>query len=487
MNLHFGVVLKVTGIVMMVIGMSMIPSFFVSVFCGDAPEIIINFICTIIIVVMFGNILKHVFNDARADLKLRDGFLLVALCWIAASIVGAVPYMTSGILTSPVDAFFESVSGFSTTGASVIDDVEALPAGILFWRSFTQWIGGIGILVFAIGLLPALGISGQNVMSTDTPSISLGKITTKMSDVMKTLYITYLVFSAAEFIMLKIAGMSWFDAAVHTFSCVGTGGFSSYNDGISHFDSPQIYLVLMLFMLLCGINFNLYFLTLRHGISRLVSDIEFRFYITVIFIVTAVMSVALMVTGTDGSSRALLDGAFQTISIISTTGYTTAEYTLWPYFCQMLLLCLMFVGGCSSSTSGGVKAIRIVVILKYIAFGIHNRLHPNSVEPITINGQPVPNDTVSGVTYHIFLYIILMFAGAFIVSLENISMETSFSSVITCMGNIGPAFGSIGTEGTFADHNWLSKLTLSAEMLAGRLELYTLFILFTPRFWNPNN
>ena len=487
MNLQYGVVLKTTGTVMMVIGLSMLPSFFVCVFAGDSADIKLPFILSIAVVSLLGYTLRYAFRYARADLKLRDGFLLVAVCWIAASVTGAVPYIATGVLSDPFDAFFESVSGFSTTGASVIDDVESLPVGILFWRSFTQWIGGIGILVFAIGLMPSLGISGQNVMSPVTPNISLGKITTKMSDVVKTLYVTYFFFTGAEIIMLKLAGMSLFDAFVHTFSCVGTGGFTAYNDGISHFQSPAIYLVLMLFMLICGINFNLYFMSLRHGFSRLFGDIEFRFYISTIVVITMLMTMGLIAAGTDVFTDALLDGAFQTISIISTTGFTTADYTTWPYFCQMILLCLMFVGGCSSSTSGGVKAIRIVVIIKYIAYGIHNRLHPNSVEPIKINGQTVPPDTVSGVTYHILLYIVMMFAGSFILSLENISMADSFSSVITCMGNIGPAFGDIGTLGTFADHSWLSKLTLSAEMLAGRLELYTLFIIFTPRFWNPNN
>ena len=471
----------------MVIGFSMLPSFFVSLICRDDSMISFRLVVTAITIILFGYLLKHMFQNAKGDLKLRDGFLLVALCWITASVMGAIPYMTTGVLTDPFDALFESVSGFSTTGASVISDVESLPRGILFWRSFTQWIGGIGILVFAIGLMPSLGISGQNVMSPDTPSISLGKITTKMSDVVKTLYITYFTFTIAEFILLKLAGMSYMDAAVHTFSCVGTGGFSSYNDGVAHFQSPAIYIILMVFMLICGINFNLYFLSLRHGISRLLSDLEFRFYALTILVVTCIVSMGLLASDTDSLGDAALDGAFQTISIISTTGFTTADYTLWPYFCQMMLLCLMFVGGCSSSTSGGVKAIRIVVVFKYIAFGIHNRLHPNSVEPITINGQPIPSDTVSGVTYHIFLYIVLMFAGSFIVSLENISLTDSFTSVITCMGNIGPSFGQIGPLGTFEDHNWLSKLTLSAEMLAGRLELYTLFILITPRFWNPNN
>ncbi|MBQ0078998.1 MAG: TrkH family potassium uptake protein [Eubacterium sp.] len=487
MRIHVRTVLNVTGIVMMVIGVAMLPSFLVSLYC-DEPRVWHSFIFAMLTCIVPGAFCFVLTTGEHESLKLRDGFLLVSLCWIVASVVGALPFLTTGVLTNPFDAFFESVSGFSTTGASVISDVESLPKGILFWRSFTHWIGGVGILVFAIALMPSLGISGQNVMSTDTPGLSLGKISPKLSDSMRTLYITYLLFTVVETILLKVGGMSLFDALIHTFGTVGTGGFSSYNEGFAHFDSPFIHIVVIVFMFLCGINFNLYYLSIRRGIFNLFRDIEFRFYALTILVVSVTIALALLVSGGfNHFTSAILDSVFQTVSIMTTTGYTTADYIKWPIVCQMLLLCLMFIGGCSSSTSGGVKSIRILVIIKYIHFGIRTRLHPNSIEPIRINGKSIPAETVSGVTYHIYLYIAIMFIGTFILSFENINMETCFSSVITCLGNIGPAFGDIGTIHTFVSYSSLSKLVLSAAMLAGRLELYTLFILFTPRFWNADH
>lgn len=487
MGIHRRVILKLIGIVMMVIGISMLPSFLVSFFC-DGAKIWKPFAICIIVTVVLGFLIAKLTNAKRATLKLRDGFLLVAASWITASLVGAIPYFVTGSISSPIDCIFESVSGFSTTGASILYDVETLPRGILFWRAFTQWIGGIGILVFAVGLMPSLGISGQNVMSTDTPNLSLGKISTKMSDAIKTLYVTYIAFTMLETMLLALTGMSLYDALIHTFATVGTGGFSGYNDGIAHFNDPTVYTIIMIFMLLCGVNFNLYFLSISRGPLVIAKDVEFRFYIGAIVLISGIIAITLTVHGTFAtSSESILESLFQTISIISTTGFSTSDYTHWPALCQMLLLILMFVGGCSSSTSGGVKAIRILVILRYITHGIRSRLHPNSVEPITVNGVAAPSNTITGVTYHIFLYIVMLFFGAFAISLENIDIETSFSAVITCMGNIGPAFGDIGTTDTFCDFNVFSKLILSAEMIAGRLELYTLFILFTPRFWNPNN
>ena len=488
MTIHYKVLLKVVGILVMVTGLSMLPSFFVSIIYGDPTEIIQSLFFSSVLPIVFGYTVFYAFKGYKQSLKLRDGFILLALCWLIASLVGSVPFIVSGAAANPVNAFFESVSGFSTTGASVFNDVESLPRGIIFWRATTQWVGGIGILVLAVGLMPSLGISGQNVLSNELPNLSLGKISTKMPDVIKTLYITYITFTIAEIIALKLAGLSVYDAVVHTFATVGTGGFTAYNDGISHFNSTGVYLIIMVFMLLCGINFNLYFSAIRRGIPHLVNDVEFRFYILAIAIASVLICGALLISGYSlNISKIAVESLFHTISIISTTGFTSADYMTWPIFCQAILLMLMFIGGCSSSTSGGVKAVRILVIIRYINHGIRSRLHPNSVEPITINGNSVPSNTVSGVTYHVFLYILMLFAGTFIISIDNMGLETSFSAVISCMGNIGPALGSIGATCSYGDFSWLSKLALCGSMLAGRLELYTLFILFTPRFWRPDN
>lgn len=488
MTIHYKALLKVVGILVMVTGLSMLPSFFVSAFYHDSPGVGLTLFLCGLFFTWLGYMLFHMFRGYRQELKIRDGFLLLAVCWFTASIIGAIPLLITGAVSSPIDALFESVSGFCTTGSTVIGDIESMPRGIVFWRATTQWVGGIGILVLAIGLMPSLGITGQNVLSNELPNLSLGKISTRMPDVIKTLYVTYCTFTITEIIALKLAGLSFFDAVVHTFATVSTGGFTAYNDGMAHFDNTAVYVIVMIFMLLCGINFNLYYSALKRGIHALIDDVEFRFYFMAAVVSSAVICMTLLITSYDSDIYNLaLESAFQVISVISTTGFTTADYMQWPVFCQAILLILMFIGGCSSSTSGGVKAVRILVILRYIVHGSHSRLHPNSIKPITINGNSVPNNTVTSVTYHVFLYIIIMFAGTFIVSIDNMGLETSFSAVITCMGNIGPALGDIGATGTFADFSWFSKLALCVSMLAGRLELYTLFILFTPRFWRPDN
>jgi trk system potassium uptake protein TrkH len=309
-----------------------------------------------------------------------------------------------------------------------------------------------------------------------------------MSDTARALYVFYIFFTIAETVLLMFGGMNLYDALVHTFGTVGTGGFSPYNDSVAHFDSTYIKMVITAFMALCGVNFNLYFGLFKKGSRNILADAELKLYIFIIVLVTALIFAALLITGEYSSvGDAAVDSSFQTVSILTTTGYTTANYENWPVFCQMLILILMFIGGCSSSTSGGIKIIRIMVILKLIKRGFAMRLHPNVVETVKLNGRTMPSDTVSAISSHLFLYIAMVFVGAFIISFENVDIITCFSSVITCLGNIGPGFGLVGPANTFAELSGPSKLLLSLYMIAGRLELYTLFILFTPRFWSKNN
>ena len=415
----------------------------------------------------------------------KEGMVIVALAWILWSLFGAMPFTLSGYIPSYVDAFFETVSGFTTTGSSIIPDVEVLPHCLLFWRSFTHWIGGMGILVFAIALMPSLGISGQNIAVTEAPGPIMDKTSAQMSKTAKTLYIMYLIFTVLEVILLLFGGMSLFDALVHTFGSVGTGGFSSYNDSVAHFNSTYIEVVIMVFMVLCGVNFNLYYLAFKDGISQLFKDSEFRFYLLIFGVSALMIATVLFVTGkNDSIGGAAVDAAFQTASILTTTGYMSSDYEVWPFICQMILFFLMIVGGCSSSTSGGLKAIRILIISKLIRRGISLRLHPNVIETVKLDGKTLQGDTVSSIANHFFLYILMVFAGTFLISFENESLITSLSSVVTCLGNVGPGFGSIGPTENFAHLTLFSKGILSVYMLAGRLELYPLFILLTPRFWN---
>ena len=464
MNLSLSSICKITGIVLMVISVSMLPSILVCFIYKDGPEIYMPFIYTMVITFILGLSLSKFFVVDNFKLKMREGFFIVSLCWIVACFAGSVPFMVTGTIPNMADAFFETCSGFSTTGSTILTDIEALPMGILFWRSFTHWIGGMGILVITIALMPSLGIGGQNIAVSEAPGPTL------------------------ETILLMFGGMNLFDALIHTFGTVGTGGFSNYNSSVAHFDSTYIKVVITAFMVLCGVNFNLLYYSVKRGPKVFRDDSEFKLYLLFYGGIAIFMFVILFFSRTITSLEdAAVESAFQTASILTTTGFGSADYETWPMACQMAILLLMFMGGCSSSTSGGIKIVRIVVILKLIKRGVSTRLHPNVVETIKLNGKTMPSDTVSAIANHMFLYIVMIFVGAFIIAFENVDLMTCFSSVITCLGNIGPGFGLIGPTENFGGFSAISKYLLSFYMLAGRLELYTLFILLTPKFWNPDH
>ncbi|MEG0829968.1 MAG: TrkH family potassium uptake protein [Anaerovoracaceae bacterium] len=487
MNLSISSVFRVVGLVLVVIGLSMIPSAIVAVIYHEHSALLV-FLVTIFFSILVGLVLMKYCNQHNANLKVRDGFLIVTLCWILSAALGAIPFVLSGSIPSVVDAFFESCSGFSTTGSSILTDVESLPKSILFWRSFTHWIGGMGILIFAIALMPSLGISGQNVAISETPGPTLDKVTPKMSDTAKVLYITYLLFTIVETILLCMGGMSLFDSLVHTFGSVGTGGFSTYNTSVAHFDSAYIDGVITAFMILSGVNFNLYYLSLHHGIKQLVKDAEFRFYLLIISGSTILIATNLFLTHYyDSIGNSFRYAVFQVGSLITTTGYATTDFDLWPTFSKMVLIIIMFVGGCSASTGGGIKVIRVLILLKLIKRGLAMRLHPNAVVSVKLNNKTITGDTVSAIANHAFLYFFILFISTILISLNNFDIITSFTSVITCLGNIGPGFGLVGPTLNFSIYSEPAKILLSILMLAGRLELFTLFILLTPRFWNPNH
>ncbi len=487
MNLSLNSICRIVGLVLMVISVSMLPSIFVCIIY-DGSDVYMPFIYTMVITFVLGLSLAKFFVIDTLRLKMRDGFFIVSLCWIVACFVGAVPFMVTDSIPRLADAFFESCSGFSTTGSSILSDIEALPKGIAFWRSFTHWIGGLGILIITIALMPSLGIGGQNIAVSETPGPTLDKVTPKMSDTAKTLVVIYMLFTVLETILLMLGDMNLYDALIHTFGTVGTGGFSNYNNSIAHFDSSYIKMILTAFMVLCGVNFNLLYFSVKRGPRMFLEDSEFKLYLFFYGVIGLFLFVALLISRTYTSfADAAVDSAFQTASILTTTGFVSADYETWPMVCQMAILLLMFMGGCSSSTSGGIKIVRIYVILQLIRRGVATRLHPNVVESIRLNGKTMPSDTVSAIANHMFLYIALVFAGAFIISFENADLMTCFSSVITCLGNIGPGFGAVGPVENFGGLTDLSKYLLSFYMIAGRLELYTLFILLTPKFWNPDH
>lgn len=486
MGLNYKLIVKVDASIMIIFMLSMLPSVLVSLIYGEMGAAA-SFLWCIIPVVITGLFLVFKIRPKSNTLRTRDGLLVVSSVWFLASILGGLPFLISGSIPNFADCFFETASGLSTTGSTILSDIEILPKGILFWRSFTHWIGGMGILVFGIALLPALGINGQYIVGAETPGPTLDKITPKISDSMRILYLMYFSMTVIEIILLCLGGVSLFDSMVHSFGTMGTGGLSSYNTSVGHFNSAYVDFIITLFMILAGVNFNLYYLVLQKNFSEVLHDFELRGYL--LFLAAAIGLITWNLCATDTYSsvgQSLRYASFQVSSIITTTGYATADFDLWPTFSRIVLFLLMFIGGCSSSTGGGVKVIRILVLFKLIQRGLHKRLHPRAVIPVKIQGKALSSKTVSGIASFVALYIVTFFVASLVVSLENYDMVTSASAVTACLGNIGPGFGTVGPSMNFGFFSDFTKVFLAFIMLVGRLELFTVLLLFTPMFWNPD-
>jgi len=483
MSLTFKYLTKTTGMALTVVGIAMIPSLAVSLIYHET-SIALDFLKLFPVAIIIGLVMLKRFKHSLDRLVISDGLLIVIWGWIIAILFGCLPYIISGASPSVIDGVFESCSGFTTTGATTFTDVEAVPHGLLFWRSTTSWLGGIAILLIAIPLFPSLGLSGQSIVSTEINGPILEKPTPYRKKLSYTLICIYLSLTLAEIILLCLGGMGGFDAVIHSFGSVSTGGFSSHNESIAFFGGTYIKVVITIFMVLCGVNFNLYFNFLRRGFSALHGESELRLYAFLILI-----SSVIVILGLEFGAHApdvdnvAVDSVFQTASILTTTGYTVGNYENWPQICQAVLLFLMFVGACSSSAGGGLKVIRLVMLAKLIGHGISMRLHPQYYEAIKVNRNRVSPDVMSGVCNYTLLYASMVVLGSIAVSFETNDMMTAFTSVVSCIGNIGPCFEVIGSSGCYESFGGFSKTILSLLMIAGRLELYTFFILFSPHYW----
>lgn len=483
MNLRISSALKITGIVLVVLSVAMLPPIFVSMHF-DEHRAAAGFMHAVWNGLIVGAALFLIFRHFGRNFRVRDGYLILTLCWIVASVFGAFPYIYSGTITNPLDAFFESASGFSTTGATIFDNVESVSKGIMLWRSLTSWLGGLGILVFAVALMPSLGINGTSVAEPDNPSVHIEVITAKTKRIATGIISGYMLLTIIETLLLRIGGMGMFDAFIHSLGTVSTGGFSNYNDGIMHFGSIYIRIVIVIFMLICGMNFTMYYSFTRRKFKAITEDTEFKAYWLILIAALLIVFAGVYFIDTGWSHRGeMANSAFQVVSILTTTGFVSDDFTVWPAFCQMVLVLLMLIGGCSSSSSSGNKVVRIVVVFKLVLHGIQTRLHSNVIKLVKLNHKDVPNDTVSAVSNHMFLYMIMLFIGAFVMSFENTSMIDCFTSTASLLGNVGPCFGKIGSLGYFGDFSNFTKAFMSFIMIAGRLELYTIIVLFTPGFW----
>ncbi|MBS5334095.1 MAG: transporter [Clostridiales bacterium] len=481
-----GTVLKIEGIMFMVLAVSMTAPLIIALINKETAAIH-AFIAVIAACVIISFIIRKFFYSVHYKLKGRDGFFIVALSWFLASIVGAAPFIISGAIPGFFDAFFESASGFSTTGASILTDVEVLPRSILFWRSFTHWLGGMGIIVFITALIPAFGINGQIVANAETTGPTKSKISAKFSDSSKGVYFVYIIMTVAEVILLMLGGLPIYDALVHTFGTVGTGGLSIYNSSIAHYDNLYVEIVIAIFMFLAAINFNLFYLIKRRGVLQVFKDEETKFYTTVTL--AAGFLITIYNFAFDNFSHfgeKLSTAFFQVISILTTTGYATDNYDAWPTFSRMIIFSLFFIGGCSSSTGGGIKCVRVLIGLKIARRSISLKIHPNRITPLTLNGTELGSGTAIKISNFIFTYIFTIFAGTLLISLNGFDFITNLSATASCLGNIGPGFNLVGPAMNYSIFSPFSKFICSMLMIIGRLELYTVLVLFSKNYWNSN-
>ncbi|MEE2775257.1 MAG: TrkH family potassium uptake protein [Acidobacteriota bacterium] len=417
-----------------------------------------------------------------------EGVLIVAGGWFLASVLGALPYLLSGSIHHPVDALFESASGFTTTGSTILLDIEALGRGMLFWRSFTQWLGGMGIIVLFVALLPELGSGARFLYKLEVPGPSKKTMHPRVHDTASVLWRIYLIFTVVQTGLLMLAGLDLYDALTTTFSTLSTGGFSPYNASISHFASPAVELIVIVFMLAAGTNFSLYYgmrvRDLRPGSRELFVDREFRIYIGLIVGVSAIIVVRLIQSATYPTlARAILDSVFQTVSILTTTGFGTADFDTWPNGTRLLLVCLMFLGGCAGSTAGGMKLMRLVIAIKSALREVKMIFNPNAVIAVFVGRQAVPNGVVASVVAFVLLYMLIWTVGALLLTVGGTDLETSASASIAILGNIGPGLKSAGPTASFAFFAAWQKLVMVLMMFLGRLEVFPIAALFTMTFW----
>ncbi len=486
MVLNYKVIIKLSGIILLLLAGFMLPSLLVSLLYKEEAAMR-AFLYTIVPMLAAGGLITVLVKADYTLLRIRDGFVIVALCWTLGSVFGALPYVISGSIPNFIDAFFETVSGLTTTGSSILTDVEVLPRGLLFWRSFTHWIGGMGIVVFAIALLPMLGIGGQKVARAETTGPTFGKLTPKLTESAKILYMIYIGMTVLQIVLLLLGGMGLFDSLIHAFGTVGTGGFSDKNTSIMYYDNPYFEIVIGIFMILAGTNFTLYYYVLRGNWREFFSDSELRIYLLIFGSAVLLIALNLWTGGHyDSIGQSLRFSFFQSSSIMTTTGFASADFDLWPSFSKMILFVLMFIGGCSASTAGGIKVIRILLLLKLLKRGLTVRLHPRAVIAIKVNDKPIPADTISAVANFVFLYCVIFFTGTLLLSLENHDLITTASAVAASLGNVGPGFNLVGPMLNYSLFSDASTFLLAMLMLIGRLELFTIILLFTRHFWNPD-
>ena len=480
--INFKIVFRILGSLLIIESVFLLLSTLVAVIYSE--PVVSDLLIPSLITLSIGFITRFSTSKAKIKLGKREGYLIVSFVWIVFSFFGSLPYILSGYIPSFTDAFFETMSGFTTTGATILNDIEALPKSLLFWRSITQWMGGMGMIVMSLAILPMLGIAGMELFIAEVPGPTTDKLHPRVKETAKRLWGIYSLFTLIEVVLLYAGGMDLFDSINHAFTTMATGGYSTKQASIAFYDSAYIQYVITIFMIIAGVNFSLSYFALKLKFYKVYKNEEFRYYIGFIFAFT--FAITLIIYSNNNYTnfeKSFRDALFQVVSLITTTGYATADYLSWGSLAAILAFSIMFFGGSAGSTGGGIKIVRIVLLFKNSYQEFKRLLHPNAIIPVRLNKKAVDQRIVTNVLAFIVFYILTFVAGSVVMAAIGLELDSAMGSVIATLGNIGPGIGSVGPMDNFASIPNFGKWVLSFLMMLGRLELFTVMIIFTPVFW----
>ena len=480
--MNYRIVSLALGRILVISAAAMAPSLLVSLLYGDGAHF--SFIITMDALLVLGVPMVVLSRKHKRTMRSREGFVAVAVCWVAIALFGALPPYFSGAIPKYIDALFEMSAGFTTTGATILPTVENLPESIVFWRAFSQWLGGMGVLILTLAILPAGERGVFNLARAESTGLSSERLVPRIRQSAMILYAIYLALTILQTLALIIGGMSLYEALIHSFATAGTGGFSSRDMSVGAFNSGFIEYTVAVFMLLFSISFALYFAAVSREFTRIRKNTEIKVFLCIVAVSTILIAADLMRNGVYGSlSETLRYSFFQTASLSSSTAFSVVDYNQWPGFSKMLLLCIMAIGGCAGSTAGGLKVFRVIMLYKSASREIKRIIHPRSISVVHINKEPVQDKALTGVLHYFVVYIMIIIAAILIVSLDEMGLDTTFSGVIAMISNVGPGFGLVGPMSNYAGFSVLSKLVLSLTMFVGRLEIFPILMLIFPSTW----
>ena len=478
--MHFISVINILGLLLMFLAATMLLPIPFSLFYGDSDYLAL--LISAGITLLSGFIAFRATHFDR-DLRPKEAFAVVTFGWTLFSLFGSLPYIISGAIPSFTDAFFETMSGFTTTGATILTDIESLPHGLLFWRNLTQWIGGMGIILLSLAILPFLGVGGMQLFKAEVPGPVADRLTPRIAQTAKILWGVYVLLSGAETVLLMFGGMNLLDALGHTFSTMATGGYSTRNSSVAAYDSAYIDYVIIFFMIIAGTNFTLHYRFIRRDWKTYFRNQEFLFFISIIGLATLIIGLDVFFNQYRNFPLALRKTLFQVMAILTGTGYATADYEKWTFTSQFVLFMMMFMGGCAGSTTSGMKIMRIFLLVKFAFSEITRLVHPHAVVRVRIGDTVVPRDVMANVLEFSVLFILLFITGVLIMSAMGLDMATSFGAVVATLANVGPGLGDVGPTDNYAHIPIAGKWFLTLLMLIGRLEVFTVIILFFPSYW----